>query len=234
MVLTTDFAQERGLSYRPAVTGAAAREAAFRAARRHTVLVRILRVALPVGALLLLSAFFLSAKLTLPEGFDYSIAKTTIGRNGITMEKPSVTGTDGANRRYVLSADRAVQKITEPEKVHLDNIRAQITIPERGTVEVTAASGDYDNGAGTLRLSGGVTARSPDGYIVQLGDADFDFSGRLMTTENRVEIVIQDSSTTGDRMRASHGGKVLILEGNVRTVLMPPNRNKSAAEDTAP
>ncbi len=230
MALTTEYTEQREARYQPVVAGAAARDAAFRAARRHTFLVRFLRFALPVAAFAFLASFFVSTKLSLPEGFDYSIAKTTIGRNGITMEKPMVTGTDGANRQYVLSADRAVQKITEPDKVHLDNIRAEIRVPDHGPVDVTAASGDYDNSAGTLHLEGGVTAYSPDGYTLRFEDADFDFNERIMKTGNAVEIVVQDARTRADTMHAAEGGEVLVLEGNVRTVLMPPNRPQATTE----
>ncbi len=224
MAVTAEYSHGQGSHHQPAVDGQRARQAAFRIGRRHTWLVRFLRFALPVAALAFLASFFISPKLVLPEGFDYSIAKTTIGRDGITMEKPTVTGTDGANRKYTLSADRAVQNLTEPDKVHLDNILAEIRVPGRGPVEIAAGSGDFDNGAGALNLMGGIVANSPDGYTLRFEDAEFDFDQQSMKTGKSVEIIIQDSTTTGDSMRAAEGGQVLIIEGNVRTTMMPPNR----------
>src|SRR5688500_12979918 len=90
------------------------RQRAFQAARRHSRLVRRLRVLLPVVGLIVVLAFIAVTRLALPEELDLSVARLSVTRNSIIMENPLLTGFDADERSYSLSADRAVQALTNP------------------------------------------------------------------------------------------------------------------------
>ena len=216
--------------------GRAAREAAFASARRHSRRVAFLRRVLPFAGVAALFAMVVAARLAAPSGLDLTVARTTIERNAIVMDHPVLTGYDSDNRKYRVSADRAVQNLTSPDKVRLEIIRAEVAVEGRGGAVVTAKGGDYDNTDSTLALYGGLTLNSDDGIQVRMKNADIDFARRALVTRNPVTIIYQDSQTTADSMAATEGGKVIVFEGRVQTRLMPPKREtgRPSRQEPAP
>jgi lipopolysaccharide export system protein LptC len=207
--------------------------AAFDAARRHTRRVRILRRALPLSGGAILAAFVVASQLSAPEGLDLSVAAMTIERSAVVMDNPSVTGFDRAERQYRVSADRAVQKIARPQEVRLEAIEAEIQAPGRGAARIRAAVGDYDNSERRLRLSGGITLDSADGYGLALEDADIDLAAGSLVSARPVLVTYEDSETRAERLSVRDGGRLIVLEERVRTRLMPPKRARTGPLATA-
>lgn len=214
--------------------GAAERGAAFAKAERHSRLVAILRKALPFAGIAALLAFIVAARLSAPGGPDFTVARTMIERNAIVMDQPVLTGYDSDNRQYRVSADRAVQNLTSPNQVRLEEIRAEVTVEGRGGAVITAKGGDYDNRRGTLALYGGLTLDSDDGVHVRMKNADIDFASGTLVTKNPVTITYQDSETSADAMTATDGGTVIVLSGRVQTRLMPPKRQTASPSKAKP
>ncbi len=208
------------------------RQRAFVAARRHSRWVKRLRVLLPVAGALVVVAFLAVTRLALPGDLDLTVAQLSVTRNSIIMANPHLTGFDADRRQYSVSADRAVQALTDPDKVDLEKIKAVVTVTGQGTTEVAAESGSYDNAESQLRLHGTIAVESSQGYGLRMNDAAIDFKAGTMTSPNPVAIRYQDSETTGDSIDVSGGGQVIVLEGAVRTTLMPPKR--AAANSLAP
>ena len=204
------------------------RHQAFLAARRHSRRVRRLRVLLPVLGTLAVLGFVAAAQLSLPEDIDLSVARLSVTRNSIIMDNPHLTGFDADRRQYSVAADRAVQALSDPDRVDLEAIRAKVIVTGHGATEITAEAGSYDNGEGSLELSGAIAVQSSEGYSLQMTDAAIDFKAGTMTSPNPVAVRYRDSETVGDRMAVSEGGKVIVLEGGVRTTLMPPKRSGQA------
>ena len=206
----------------------AMRSRAFLAARRHTRLVRILRVLLPVAAVLAVAAFFVKVDLGLPGDLDLSSARLSVTKNSIIMDHPHVTGFAGDGREYSLSADRAVQPLNNPGQVRLETIEAKITTAEGGTTSVTAEAGDYDHEKSAIKLLGPIRVDSADGYKLNMTDAEVDFHAGTLASGNPVSIGYGESEIAGDRLSVGDGGKHVVIEGRVRTVLMPPKRQAPA------
>ena len=204
------------------------RNRAFLAARRHTRHVHLLRVVLPLGACFAVAAFFVKVDLGLPGDLDLSAASLSVTRNSIIMDNPHLTGFAGDGREYSLSADRAIQPLTNPGQVRLEEIEAKITTAGRGTTSVTAETGDYDHEKSSIKLLGPIQVHSADGYKLNMIDADVDFSAGTLVTDHPVSIGYADSEVAGNRLSVGDGGKHIVIEGDVRTVLMPPKRKAQA------
>lgn len=213
-----------------APAGGAKRRRAFAAARRHTRVVRLLRVLLPVAGLMALAGFLVKAHLEFPGNIDLTAASMSVTKNSIIMDEPHLTGFGGNGREYSLLADRAVQPLTNPGQVRLESIEAKVTGSE-GPTSITAEAGDYDHQKRTLQLLGAIAVNSAEGYRLRMTDAYVDFGAGTMVSENPVAIGYADSEVTGSRLAASEDGKLIVIEGGVRTVIMPPKR---AAATTAP
>lgn len=213
----------------PRRAGGHERRRAFQAARRHSRLVRRLRVALPLAGASILLAFVGVTQFALPGALDLSVARLSVTRNSIIMENPHLTGFDADNREYSVEADRAIQALTSPSQVRLEDITARLRVPGQGTATIEAAAGDYDNTKSTLLLHGGIAVDSSEGYALRMTDADVDLRAGTMASSNPVTVSYEDSETTGQSLSVTRGGQLIVLEGGVRTVLMPPKRQPAPA-----
>lgn len=200
----------------------------FRSVRRHSRLVRRLRVLLPVTGALAVILLSVVTKLALPGNMDLSVAWLSVTRNSIIMDNPHLTGFDEDKRHYSVQADRAIQSLANPDRLQLEEIQATVTVAGQGTATITADNGDFDNSASTLQLRGGIAIDTSEGYALRMQDADIDFSAGTMSSDNRVSVRYQDSETVGDRVRVTEGGQIFVLSGNVRTSIMPPKRDVPA------
>jgi lipopolysaccharide export system protein LptC len=209
------------------------RRSAFRAASRHSRLVRVLRVLLPAAAALIVVGFIVVTRFALPGDLDLSVARLSVTRNSIIMDNPHLTGFDADKREYSVSADRAIQALSNPDAVRLEEITATVKLQGQGTATITAESGDYDNKESTLKLYGGIAVDSSQGYALRMSDADIDLSAGTMLSANPVTISYQDSKTVGRSISVTKGGQVIVLDGDVSTTLMPPKR-ETAPDSAAP
>ena len=200
----------------------------FSAVRRHSRMVRLLRILLPVAGFLAVAGFFVKAHLSFPGDLDLSAARLSVTRNSIIMEGPHLTGFDGDSREYSMSADRAIQPLTTPQQVRLEGIEAKVTNTEQGTTAITAEAGDYDHERRTVRLLGPIVIKSAEGYRLSMAGADVDFGAQTMITDRPIVIGYGDSEIAGDRLSVVDGGKTVVIEGRVKTVLMPPKRPAAA------
>ena len=62
----------------------------------------------------------------------------------ITMELPRIAGITRNQRAYELTAETAVQDITKPDIVELQNLRAKMEMQDADMVVITAKSGTYN------------------------------------------------------------------------------------------
>jgi lipopolysaccharide export system protein LptC len=211
------------------------RQRAFLAARRHSRLVRRLRFLLPLAGTMVVVLLFGLTRFYLPDDLDLSVARLSVTRNSIIMDNPLLTGFDADKRAYPVAADRAIQALANPAAVQLETIRAQVTVTGQGTTKITAEAGDYDNAESTLKLHGDVAVDSTEGYAVRMRDADIDFKAGSMASPNPVSVRYEGSETVGQSISVSEGGQIIVLEGGVRTTLMPPKqRTVPAAAGPAP
>jgi lipopolysaccharide export system protein LptC len=207
------------------------RQRLFQAARRHSRLVRRLRIGLPLAGVA--AIFVVATHFALPGSLDLSVANLSVTRNSIIMDNPHLTGFDADEREYSVQADRAIQALTNPDRVRLEEIEANVSVPGQGTAKITADAGEYDNKESTLRLEGGIAVDSSSGYALTMDGADIDLRGGTMSSSNPVSVRYQDSETTGQTISVTGGGRIITLEGGVRTTLMPPKRETApdALED---
>jgi lipopolysaccharide export system protein LptC len=205
-----------------------ARRKAFGAARRHSRLVRVLRILLPVAGVAGIAAFVVLTQLGLPGALDLSSARLSVTPNAVIMEQPNLSGFDGDGHGYSVRAARAVQPLTNPDQVRLEEIAATLTAAGQGATTVSAASGEYNHGERTLRLEGGIAVKSSEGYALRMTDVDIDFRAGSMQSDSPVTVTYADSEITAERFLATEGGRLLLFEGGVRTVVTPPKHDAAA------
>ena len=203
---------------------------AFKAARRHSKLVRRLRVALLVGSC---GAVAIIVGLALyrtfgPRGGGISIGQMSVDGVKITMDKPRLTGARQDGGGYVINAAKAIQDITRPNQVELVTIDGDIDSRDRRASKLSAEAGHYDSAQEMLDLSGLVRLRNSS-YTVNMKSAHINFKTGVYQTSEPITVVMSSGTTiVADSALARDNGSVLQFVGHVKT-LMPP-----AGGDAAP
>src|ERR1700675_1215979 len=114
-------------------------ERAFRAARRHSRLVRILRIAVPTTvalALVVITLITYLNPLRMLAKLPINIDNLVVSGTKVTMEQPRLSGFTSDARAYELTADTAAQDMTKPDLVELRNIRAKVDMQDKSTIEM--------------------------------------------------------------------------------------------------
>jgi lipopolysaccharide export system protein LptC len=181
-------------------------------------------VLLPIAGLVAVAGFVVKTHFSLPGDIDLTAANLSVTRNSIIMDRPHLTGFGDGKRGYSLSANRAIQPLSRPGQVRLEEISARVSGTTEGETKITAEAGDYDHEKSTLQLLGAIAVDSAEGYRLRMSGASVDFGASTLVSDNPVSIGYADSEITGQRMTVSEGGKLIVIEGKVRTVLMPPKR----------
>lgn len=210
------------------------RAEAFQAAARHSRRVRLLRVgilgAVALGGLGLVGALLLGARKQ-PEGLTLG----SIGVEGsrVTMTLPKLTGFRQDSRPYEVTARAATQDLKAPTLIDLQDLDARIGMGEQGVGHVTARRGRYDNAKETLRLEDDVVMRTDRGYELRLSEGDIDFKAGSLSSDQPVEGLMRGSTVRSDRLRVTDGGRRLVFEGRVRSLLKSDPTAAPAAQPKA-
>ena len=198
-------------------------ERAFRAARRHSRLVRFLRIALPVTVVLIAVGMSLLTWLnplrmlaTLPVNVNDLVVSGT----KITMEQPRVNGFTKDQRAYEFTAEAAAQDLTKPDIVELRNIVAKVEMEDKSTINMKAATGVYDTKKEMLLLQGNILLTSTNGNTGKLTEATVDVRKGNVTSDRPVELEMLQGILNGNRLEVVDSGTLIRFHGGVRMTLM--------------
>lgn len=195
----------------------------FRAARRHSRGVRLLRIAIPlcivlaVGAVGAATIWFnpLRALAKLP----VDVSGVAINGTKITMKAPRIAGFTSDQRQYEMTAQVAAQDVTKTELVELQGIRASMEMQDRTTVETTANNGLYNSKTEQLKLEQNVIVTTSSGYQARLAEATVDMKGGKITSEKPVEVKTADWTINANRMEVVDSGNVIRFDSGVAMTL---------------
>ncbi len=191
---------------------------AFRAAARHSRVVRFLRVAVPVLVAVGLVAVFLAtwfspARLMAKLPTGGSLASVGVSGTKITMSLPRLEGYTRDARPYVLTAKSAAQDLLKPDNVELSEIHAKMETTEKTMVEMTAASGLYHSKADQLILRERIVLTSSSGYEGHLTEAVVDMRSGHIVSDKPVEVKLLNGMLNANRLEVE--GEVIRFDGGV-------------------
>jgi lipopolysaccharide export system protein LptC len=208
---------------------------AFNAARRHSRIVRILRIAVPAFVGVAAVAMFLITyfnPLRMLTKLPINVGDLVISGTKITMEHPHLSGFTKDARAYELSADAAAQDMTRPDMVELHNIHATLQMQDKSTVEMKAVLGLYNSKGETLQLNRNIDLSSSTGYAGHLIEATVDVRNGNVVSEKPVEVKLLQGVLNSNGLRIENSGDVVRFEGGVTMTLMLNQSAAPAAADT--
>jgi lipopolysaccharide export system protein LptC len=193
-------------------------ERTVRSAGRHSLLVRLLRVLIPLVVVLGLGGYLLFSYLNpfaildkLPE----VSGKLGVQGSKITMDAPRIAGVTRDQRAYELTAETAVQDITKPDIVELQNLRAKMELQDSDVVVITARSGTYNTKGDSVVLREHVVVTSANGYTAILRQALIDMKKGMVSSGEPVQIKLPNGSLKANSLEIFNSGEVVIFSNGV-------------------
>jgi lipopolysaccharide export system protein LptC len=198
-------------------------ERAFRAARRHSRLVRFLRVALPAAVVLIAVGMSLITwfnPLRMLTALPVNINDLVVSGTKITMEQPRVNGFTKDQRAYEFTAQAAAQDLTKPDIVELRTINAKVEMEDKSTMTMTADTGVYDTKREMLTLESNILLTSSNGNTGKLNQAVVDVRKGNVVSDQPVELEMLQGILNANKLEIVDSGALIRFHGGVNMVLM--------------
>ena len=223
-------------SQRYRIRTAEERVRAFTKAERHSRLVRILRKALPVIAVVVLASYFISTQLSVSVGdLTASIDGIDVADGNLRMTNPKLKGADKKNGQYVIGADYADQDIKSPNVIKLHAIKADIASPDGGWSRMEADRGVYDSKTERLVMQDNITIATSSGVTGELISASLDSKNQILRSHRPVSFVLPNGTVKANALTLRSAEHTLTFRGKVRVhIVKPPKQTKPAPNGVAP
>lgn len=195
------------------------RQRAYDAARRHSARVRLLKRAIPIGAVCAVGLVG-AAMVYNPFGRVPGLAMGPISLSGtkIAMENPRLTGYRKDSRPYEVTAKTAFQDVRTPGIIELSDLHAKLRLDAAGTTaELVSNGGVFDTGKDHLELSRDIRITTSRGEEVLLRSASIDMKAGTAVSRDPVKITSRSGRIEAEGVTIADNGSTISFTGRVRT-----------------
>ena len=206
----------------------------FERARRHSRLVSVSKLLLPLLAGSMVVVFALSVIISYSPVADVKVESAGLRDGKLVMESPTMAGFDKKNRPYDVKAEQAIQDLTNPDIVELIKIDAKLPMDATSFANVDAKSGTYDTKGETLKLHDDIVIKGARGMDIYLKDADIDMKSGSMISNNPVKVLSKDANISADSVKVEDNGKRIVFQNRVKMTITRPVKpaNDTSTEAT--
>lgn len=230
MAHATSFDTDPSLEQRPdrVVVVGVDRSKQFRRARRHTILVRALRLLLPVSVVTSIGLYAASAIGTVDWSSSLTPLLPQILPENLSMQNPNYSGYTDDGGAYQVRARHARPNFEQPHVVDLEGISGVLTDAKKVKTTMAAANGVFNTRQNVLELTGGIKISSDDGMRAELETATIRTKSGQIVSEDPVEVGFKGGEVKSDTVKIWQKKKLVLFDGNVRTELTPPSDDDGA------
>jgi lipopolysaccharide export system protein LptC len=193
--------------------------AAYRAARRHSLFVRFLRIAIPIGALASFSAFIVWPFINPFPGAGVTVGNVKMDGTRIMMESPRLAGHRKDNKPYEVTAASALQDIRVPNVIELVEMKARLVNTNDAVLNLTAKRAVFDTQKEQLQLREDVKVVTENGQEAQMRSADVDFKAGTVRSREGVTVRLPDMSVSAEALDITESGGKIAFVGRVRALI---------------
>jgi hypothetical protein len=220
-------------SARPIVIDAATRARSMGQARRHTWLVKLLRLVLPVLSIGLVVGYGMAAKKKFKIGSgDLTAGPLTIDTQNLTMQNPKYDGFGKDGSSYHIESVSAQQDLLRAGPILLDQIDGVFNQVNDNKIKIKARRGVYDQKADTLDLQEKIDIKGDDGMTVHLTQAKISIKEHKIVSSQPVQIEMAAGQINGQNMVLLQQKREVYFDGGVVARLRPEPKAPKAASAT--
>ena len=154
-----------------AAIGSIDRSKAFRQARRHTLLVRLLRLSFPLLTVALFAGYVLFAGRAYEIGIGdgkLSVSSVALSSKSITAENPHFEGFNKDGDKFVVKAKSAEHDLRRSGPISLKLIEGTLFEPQNAVTTLHSPRGTFDSNANVLELEERIEVKSNNGLSALL------------------------------------------------------------------
>jgi lipopolysaccharide transport protein LptA/LPS export ABC transporter protein LptC len=204
-----------------AAPDAAERARAFRRARRHSLMVKMLRFALPIGAV---SAAALYG-LRLGDSWQLGPGRLKVGAvevtaDDLTMKNPTYFGLTKDGGRYEVRAKKAILEFAKEAPIKLIDIDGSLLTNDATTTKLKAKHGLLDNAKGELELYDGIEIDTSNGMKARLSRAMVYNQEHRVVSKHPVDLSLPTGSVKGASMTMRTDTREATFVGDVKAHLV--------------
>jgi len=198
-------------------------------ARRHTLIVKVMRVLFPLTSVCVVGLYGLSAY----RAFDWvdalpSLQIPTILPNKLTMDNPRYKGFGDDGSSYIVTAKTAAQDFKRPGIILLEGISGELLDARKEKTILAAEHGVYDSHKNSLNLTGQIDIRSSDGLHAKLKSAKVLTKSGIISSEEPVFVAMRSGALHARRMTLWQKKKEALFQGGVRARLKQPAKGENS------
>ena len=197
--------QERATKQRWAVPGSS-----------HDRLVGFAKVALP-SAVGVVIAFLAMAPLDNRGDVSFILDKNQVENapERMRVEQARYTGEDNRGQKFLITANRALQRTSEQPIVDIWGMLAQFGLSQ-GPVTVAANQGQYNLDEQRVAVHGPVRVNGPEGESLLTRDVTVDLKQNTVTSDGGVAGRMKLGRFQAGRLRADLNSGTVVLDGGTR------------------
>jgi lipopolysaccharide export system protein LptA len=195
---------------------------AFSLARRHSRIVKVLRLALPSAALACALAYIvtLTASWKLGAG-RLNMGQVELTADDLTMKNPSYFGLTNDGGRYEVHAKQAIVELSNQAPIKLIDIDGDLTQADHVATKLKAKHGLLDNAKSELELFDGIQIDASNGMSARLSRAMVYSKEHRIVSKHPVDVTMTTGTVHGAAMTMDTGTREVAFAGNVMVHLKP-------------
>ncbi|OPB30386.1 LPS export ABC transporter periplasmic protein LptC [Bartonella sp. WD12.1] len=192
----------------------------FKKAYHHSCRIRLLKIFLPLVALIIALVFswfiffslYASSGNVVLKSEDDEIVK-------LIMVNPRLESYTNSHKLYWFEAQEVFQDSIRSEVIGLQGIIAEIPSGKLGPAFLQAQSGTYDHINNHLQLDKPFTIKTQDNMVAQFIAADIDLSEGQLKTDQYVHIKRAGLSLKANALQIREKGQKIYFQGDVHLVI---------------
>lgn len=168
----------------------------------RAILVRVLKIVLPLVALGIFAALFVVNSSLFNSGVSFD-GLGAEGGDGLRLTNPRFTGATKQGEPFLITAAWALPDGPKPQKVDLSEVQGEINLADGRVVTIKAAEGVFLPETRHVSLSGDVTLDTSDGYRLTAARAALDSGAEILTASGGVTARGALGEIAAEEMRAT-------------------------------
>lgn len=195
-------------------------------ALRYSRFVSVMKGILPIAAVVLLASVV--AYSVMPRQKDKYVGMKQSGNlaRDLTMTKSSFTGTDDKGNPFKITFAELIQDPNNRKRADLKQIDADMQFENQSWINASAKHGWIDGDAGILKLDGGISIFTDNGYELHTDSATAYIKENILTGDAPVNGHGPLGRFSADRFNVDRMQKQIKLSGHVHMTLYPQKANK--------
>ncbi|MCL4767323.1 MAG: LPS export ABC transporter periplasmic protein LptC [Hyphomicrobiaceae bacterium] len=210
------------------------RARAFARARRHSSVVRWLKVLLPIAAVAVLSSYVLSVQRSIRVGDGrLELGPVAFSSEFLTMHNPRYEGYGKDGSRYSVSARTAEQDVGQKGPIKLNAIDGKLVQANDAVTTLTATRGVFDSQSNELELFDAIDIKASDGMAARLTRAKVFMKESRIVSDEPVTVEMAAGTLKGNSMVLLQKTREVTFSGGVAARLKPQSRPAARPESPA-